>query len=126
MASEPGPGPRGETVAGPPRLARLLREYWLSVVGASLALAAFATFWQVFVRPKAPGPGEAVARLTAMIGEVQLRPVGREAWARVRPVQRLHVGDIVQTESRAAAEISFDSGSVVHVRPDTVVHIGEI
>jgi hypothetical protein len=37
---------------------------------------------------------------------------------------QLHVGDVVQTETRAGAEISFNSGSVVKVRADSVVYIG--
>jgi hypothetical protein len=36
----------------------------------------------------------------------------------------LRVGDVVQTQPRSGAEISFHSGNVVRVRPDSVVYIG--
>jgi len=55
---------------------------------------------------------------------VKVKPNAKEAWASARLSDQLHVGDVVQTETRAGAQISFNSGSVVAVRPDSVVYIG--
>jgi hypothetical protein len=77
-----------------------------------------------FVRKPVPKPGQQIARLTAVEGKVKIKPNEREAWGDARLSDQLHVGDVVQTETRAGAQISFNSGSVVSVRPDSVVYIG--
>jgi hypothetical protein len=53
-----------------------------------------------------------------------VKPNQKEAWASARLQDQLHVGDVLQTENRSGAQISFNSGSVVSVRPESVVYIG--
>jgi hypothetical protein len=71
-----------------------------------------------------PKPGQQIALLTAVEGKVKVKPNQKEAWGEARLQDQLHVGDVLQTETRAGAQISFNSGSRVNVRPDSVVYIG--
>jgi len=122
MASAQGTAPDAEPPAGRPL--RLFQRDPLSVAGGLAAAAALAAFWYFFVHQPTPELGGEVARLTALLGPVKRRLVAQETWAQARLADRLHVGDVVQTDAAGAAEISFDSGNVVRVRPDSVVHIG--
>jgi hypothetical protein len=96
----------------------------LSIIGWGIALASIVAYWYFFVRKPVPKPGQQIARLTAVEGKVKVKPNEEEAWGDARLADQLHVGDVVQTETRAGAQISFNSGSVVSVRPDSVVYIG--
>jgi len=96
----------------------------LSIIGWGIAFASIVAYWYFFVRQPVPKPGQQIARLTAVEGKVKVKPNEQEAWADARLSDQLHVGDVVQTEARAGAQISFNSGSVVSVRPDSVVYIG--
>jgi hypothetical protein len=96
----------------------------LSILGWGVALASIVAYWYFFVRKPVPKPGQQIARLTAVDGKVKVKPNQMEAWAEARLQDQLHVGDVLQTETRAGAQISFNSGSVVSVRPDSVVYIG--
>jgi hypothetical protein len=96
----------------------------LSIIGWGIALASVVAYWYFFVRKPIPKPGQQIARLTGLEGKVKVKPNSQEAWGDARLADQLHVGDVVQTESRAGAEISFNSGSVVRVRPESVVYIG--
>ncbi len=130
MASEQ---PVGAGAAGPPsRAARAAepsdaRPFYadpLRLAGWGVTLLALATYWWLFVRRPAPGPGQPIARLTAVEGHVRVKPNAREAWSEARLAELLHVGDVVQTETRSGAVISFDAGSVVRVRPESIVFVG--
>jgi hypothetical protein len=96
----------------------------LRLAGWAVALLALFAYWWLFVRREAPAPGMAVARLTAVAGRVRVQPNGREGWVEGRLAALLHVGDRVETAPRSGAEISFDSGSVVTVRSDSIVFVG--
>jgi hypothetical protein len=96
----------------------------LSLIGWGIALASILAYWYFFVRKPVPMPGQQIARLTAVDGKVKVKPNAMEAWSDAPLATQLHVGDVVQTETRAGAEISFNSGSVVKVRSDSVVYIG--
>src|SRR5512141_1349591 len=109
-------------VARPPR--RPFYKDPLSVLGWGIALASVVAYWYFFVRKPVPKPGQQVARLTAVEGKVKVKPNEKEAWGDAGLSDLLHVGDVLQTEPRAGAQISFNSGSVVSVRPDSVVYIG--
>ncbi len=122
MASAQGTAPDAEPTADPSR--RPSHRDPLSVAGWLVALLALAAYWYFFVHRPTPQLGDEVARLTALRDPVRRKPVAEETWAQARLADRLHVGDIVQTEASGAAEISFDSGNVVRVRPASVVHIG--
>jgi hypothetical protein len=109
-------------VVRPPR--RPFYKDPLSILGWGIALASVLAYWYFFVRKPVPKPGQQIARLTAVEGKVKVKPNEKDAWSEARLSDRLHVGDVVQTETRAGAQISFNSGSVVSVRPDSVVYIG--
>jgi len=96
----------------------------LSLIGWGIALASIVTYWYFFVRKPVPKPGQQIARLTGVEGKVKVKPNAMDAWSDAPLATQLHVGDVVQTETRAGAEISFNSGSVVKVRSDSVVYIG--
>ncbi len=96
----------------------------LSILGWGIALASIVAYWFYFVRQHVPEPGEQVARITALAGEVRVKPNEREAWNDAKLQDPLHVGDVVQTEPRSGAAISFNSGAVVRVRPDSIVYLG--
>ncbi len=122
MARAQGTAPDVEPAANPS-----WRRFYcdpLRVAGWLLALAALVTYWYFFVHKRTARLGDEVARLTAVAGPVMRKAVAQESWLPARLAERLRVGDVVQTEAAGAAEISFDSGSVVRVRPATVVHIG--
>jgi hypothetical protein len=127
MASEEPVAPDTEIltateVTRPPR--KPFHKDPLSIIGWGIALAAIVAYWYFFVRKPVPKPGQQIARLTGVVGNVKVKPNAMEAWASARLQEQLHVGDVVQTETRAGAQISFNSGSVVAVRPDSVVYIG--
>jgi hypothetical protein len=94
-------------------------------VGLVIALAAVAAYFLFFVEPPPPSGKTAVARLTMVEGSVRVKAVGRSEWAKGRPFQGLMTGDIVQTDPTAGAEITFFTGNVVRVRPDSVVLISQ-
>ena len=96
----------------------------LSIAGWGVALVAIVAYWYFFARQPVPKPGQQIARLTAVAGRVRVKPNAKEAWGEAALAEQLHVGDVVQTETRAGAEISFNSGSVVKVNSDSVVYIG--
>ena len=109
-------------VARPPR--KPFYKDPLSIIGWGIAVASIVAYWYFFVRKPVAKTGQQIARLTAVEGKVKLKPNEQEAWKDARLADQLHVGDVVQTETRAGAQISFNSGSVVSVRPDSVVYIG--
>jgi hypothetical protein len=97
-------------------------------VGLFVALLAVAAYFFFFMKLKPPPPSgpDAVARLTTVEGNVRVKPVGRNDWVKGQSSQRLQTGDVVQTDPRSAAEISFFlTGNVVRVHPDSVVLISE-
>jgi hypothetical protein len=96
----------------------------LNLVGWGVALASIVAYWYLFVREPVPKPGQQIARLTAVEGTVKVKPNAGEAWEQAQLAKQLHVGDIVQTEPRAGAQIQFNSGSLVTVRSDALVYIG--
>ncbi|OFV88936.1 MAG: hypothetical protein A2V74_11580 [Acidobacteria bacterium RBG_16_70_10] len=96
----------------------------LSIIGWGIALASIVAYWYYFVRKPVPRPGQEIARITAVEGKVKVKPNETEAWNPAKLTDRLHVGDTVQTEPRSGAEVSFHAGSVVRVRPDSIVYIG--
>jgi hypothetical protein len=111
----------------PAHVARPRKPFYrdpLSIIGWGVAMASIVAYWYLFERTPIPGPGQQIARLTAVEGRVKVKPNAREAWETARLSDQLHVGDVVQTEARSGAQISFNSGSVVSVRPDSVVYIG--
>jgi hypothetical protein len=127
MASDETDAPDTEVLTST-EVARTARKPFykdpLSILGWGIALASIVAYWYFFVRKPVPKPGQQIALLTAVEGKVKVKPNQKEAWGEARLQDQLHVGDVLQTETRAGAQISFNSGSRVNVRPDSVVYIG--
>jgi hypothetical protein len=96
----------------------------LSILGWGIAAAAIVAYWYYFIRVHVPEPGEQVARITSVEGRVRVKPNDVEVWNDAELAEPLHVGDVVQTEPRSGAAISFNAGSLVRVRPDSIVYLG--
>jgi hypothetical protein len=123
----PAPGPDADVLRAAELVRPVRRPFYkdpLSIIGWGVAIAAVVAYWYYFVRQPVPKPGQQVARLTALEGKVKVRPNAKDAWADATLAEWLHVGDVVQTETHAGAEISFNSGNVVQVHSDSVVYIG--
>ena len=95
------------------------------MLGLFIALAAVAAYFLFFVGPPPPSGPAVVARLTTLEGGVRVKPAKGSDWAKASPAQGLKTGDVVQTEPNSGAEITFLTGNVVRVRPDSVVLISE-
>jgi len=103
------------------------KPFWkdpLSILGWGIALGSIVAYWYFFVRQHVPKSGEQVARITGLAGTVRLKPNEREVWNDAALQDALHVGDVVQTEPASGAAISFNAGSQVRVRPDSIVYLG--
>jgi hypothetical protein len=127
MAGEETVAPDTETLAATEVVRPLRRPFYgdpLGIFGWGIAVASLVAYWHFFVRKPVPRPGQQVARLTAVEGAVKVKPNAKETWREAQLSDQLHVGDVLQTETRAGAQIQFNAGSLVTVRPDSVVYIG--
>ena len=70
-----------------------------------------------------PSPTVTNARFTTIEGNVKVRPVGVFDWYSADPSMVLRKSDLVRTGPGATAEITFFDGTVVHVRPDSLITI---
>jgi hypothetical protein len=99
-------------------------------VGAVL-LAGGLVYYFVFARERppveeAPTPvTSTAARFRSLEGNVRVKPVGTFEWVPADPRMVLRKSDLVRTGPGAAAEIAFFDGTVVHVRPDSLITIEE-
>ena len=96
-----------------------------TLVGLLVAVLAVAAYFVFFLKPRPPTAAGAVARLTSVEGNVRVKAVGTEVWTKGQRYRQLATGDVVQTDHGSGAEISFFTGNVVKVRPDSVVLISE-
>ncbi len=74
---------------------------------------------------EAPPPTVTGARFTTLEGSGKLKPVGTIEWVSADRGVVLKKGDLVQTRPGSAAEIQFFDGTVVHLRPDSLITIEE-
>src|SRR5687768_2380811 len=65
------------------------------------------------------------ARFTSIEGSVKVRAVGTFDWISADKAMLLKRSDLVRTGSGSAAEITFFDGTIVHVRPDSLITIEE-
>jgi FecR-like protein len=112
---------------------------WFTVSYRSVTIAALVLilvggsagyyFWSRNVPTPAPTeePPTTVttARFTTIEGNVKVRPVGTFDWVNAERSVVLRKSDLVRTGPGAAAEITFFDGTVVHVRPDSLITIEE-
>ena len=111
---EPGPGPARSSFG---------KKHFPTLLGLLIALVAIAIYLIFFVKPPPPSGPAAVARLTGVEGSVRVKPTGGNDWIKGHVSQPLMTGDVVQTDHSSGAEITFFTGNVVRVRPDSVVFI---
>jgi hypothetical protein len=75
-----------------------------------------------------PAPAAAVpttARFSAIVGNVKVKAVGTFEWVGAERQTALRKSDLVRTGPGSTAEITFFDGSIVHVRPDSLITIEE-
>jgi hypothetical protein len=65
------------------------------------------------------------ARFTSLEGTVKVKPVGQFEWKTADPSMELRKNDLVRTAASSTAEITFFDGTVVSVRPDSLITIEE-
>lgn len=103
------------------------RTWLYSLVGLVVALAAAGVYYFYYLRriqEQMPPPAP-VATLTTLAGEVGVKPAGQEDWHDAKPGEFLRPSDQLRTAVRSGAEVTFASGSLVRVRPESVVLIGD-
>jgi hypothetical protein len=102
-----------------------------AALGIVLALAGGAAYYFYFRDsgpPQAietPPPTVTTARFTSLEGSVKVKPVGTFEWITADRSMVLRKSDLVRTGPGSAAEITFFDGTVVHVRPDSLITIEE-
>jgi hypothetical protein len=72
-----------------------------------------------------PAATSATARFVSIEGSVKVRPSGVFDWLTADKSMTLRRNDLVRTNPGATAEIEFFDGTVVHVRPDSLITIEE-
>jgi hypothetical protein len=104
-------------------------------IGVGLIAAAAALF--LYLRygratPPTPAPVETevqnpatTARFRSIEGSVKVKAVGTFEWVSADRAMALRQSDLVRTGSGSAAEIEFFDGTIVHVRPDSLITIEE-
>jgi len=101
------------------------------VVGVVAAIAAGVGYyyWTKNAPPRVPSPEPAAAfssaHFTSLEGNVKVKPVGTFEWVSADLSTQLKKSDLVRTGVGASAEITFFDGTVVHVRPDSLITIEE-
>jgi hypothetical protein len=115
-----GPMPKGPARSGGQRpLAALLLG--LLVVGCGLY---YLLYGLPFVsRTPTPSPQQSTARFTRIEGAVQVKALGTLDWRDGDGRMGLGAGDFVKTGPGSVAEITFFDGTVVHVRPESLITI---
>jgi hypothetical protein len=98
-----------------------------TLIGLLVALSAVGGYFYLYLwkTPPTPRARQVVARFTAVEGAVRVKLGGVGPWTAGKAMQELRSGDVVQTDIKAGAAITFLSGNVVTVRADTVVLISE-
>ncbi len=104
-----------------------------TAVGVVVVLAGAAYYYFFLqgqnVTPPPPTMEAAVtvttARFTTIEGTVKVKRVGTMEWVMADPSMALKKSDLVRTNPSSAAEVTFFDGTVVHVRPDSLITIEE-
>jgi hypothetical protein len=106
------------------------RSIWIAV-GILVALAGVG-FYVLYLRnnpgtapPAEPVAAPTTAQFTSIEGSVKVKAVGTIEWVNADRNTVLRKSDLVRTGPGAAAEITFFDGTVVQVRPDSLITIEE-
>jgi hypothetical protein len=97
----------------------------LAAVGGGIAYY----YWTKNAPPKVATtevePAANTAHFTSIEGSVKVKGVGKFEWISADATTLLKKSDLVRTAAGASAEITFFDGTVVHVRPDSLITIEE-
>jgi len=96
-----------------------------SLLGLAFALIAAGAYFFLFLRPAQQRALLEIARFSAVQGDVKVKPEVTQAWTPAKEKMSLRAGDVVQTAPLAGAGLTFKTGNVVRLRPDSVVLIGD-
>lgn len=101
-----------------------------AIVGAVVLVVGGALAWRYASTPPPSAPAAdaqqmITARFTALEGSVKVRPFGKIEWLSADAAMVLHKGDMVRTGAGTTAEVTFFDGTVVHVRPESLIKIEE-
>jgi hypothetical protein len=80
---------------------------------------------QTVQSPEATAPAATTAHFTRIDGSVKVKAVGTFEWVTADNRMVLKKNDLVRTGGGSAAEITFFDGTVVQVRPDSLITIEE-
>jgi hypothetical protein len=101
-------------------------------LGLVAALTGAAGYYYYTRQGPPPGPSpeptleaSAGARFSLIEGSVKVKPVGTFEWVSADRSMILRKSDLVKTGASASAEITFFDGTVVHIRPDSLITIEE-
>lgn len=102
-----------------------------SAVGLAVVVAAFGFYYYTHrvLTPPLPvtdaPPPTTTARFKSLEGTVKVKTVGTFEWVSADANMVLRKSDLVRTGAGSTAEIAFFDGTVVHVRPDSLITIEE-
>jgi hypothetical protein len=101
--------------------------YTTVLIVAAIAAGAYYHYYGKPINPNpainVPAPTVTTARFTNIEGNVRVKTVGTFEWVSADPSIVLRKSDLVRTGAGATAEITFFDGTVVHVRPDSLITI---
>ncbi|HEY3119873.1 MAG TPA: FecR domain-containing protein [Vicinamibacteria bacterium] len=97
----------------------------LVLIGAAVAYYFFRSPRTTPTVIATPAATVTTARFTTLEGSVKVKTVGTFEWVSADRNVLLQKGDLVRTGGASAAEITFFDGTVVHVRPDSLITIEE-
>ena len=101
-----------------------------SIVGRSISLVRRSVDQRIALITSSRDEGELVeqrfATLTFISGRVEIQRSTDLAWKSGQDGMRLASGDRVRTFSSARAEVGFDDGNVLRIKPDSLIVIGDL
>jgi hypothetical protein len=121
---QPEVEPEPEEPVVPPRRSPPRSVNLISTLGVIVALIAAGTYYFVFLKPAVVARRQ-VATITAVEGTVKVKKGGTNEWIPGPVGTGLRNGDVVKTEKASGAQLTFTTGNMVKVRPDSVVLIAE-
>jgi hypothetical protein len=123
-SQEPEPEPEEQEPVRPPRRSGSRSVNMMSTIGVVIALVAAGAYYYFFLKPAVVARRQ-VATVTAIEGTVKVKKGGTNEWVPAPVGFGLRNGDVVKTEKASGAQLTFSTGNVVKVRPDSVVLISE-
>ena len=101
-----------------------------SIVGRGISLVRRSVDQRIALITSSPDEGELVeqrfATLTFISGRVEIQRATDLAWKGGQDGMRLASGDRVRTFASARAEVGFDDGNVLRIKPDSLIVIGDL